>query len=188
MRPMKHGSKLSLLRAYPLNKLKVIWQFYICQDIECKKYWLIPTLRCCQYQCIQYAQFGQNPSSSSQGIERRRNADISQGSYISVINLWKLMINNPNLYLVNSAKSDLIPSICSKHMMIFSGNEMLTSIKDHNSVINLQKLMHNNSNPDLVNINAYAKFGRILSICSQDIEQRRNSDINKGPKLTHNNS
>ena len=30
--------------------------------------------------------------------------------------------------------------------------------------------MHNNPNLDLVNINAYAKFGQIPSICSQDID------------------
>ena len=64
---------------------------------------------------------------------------------------------------------------------IFSGNEILTAIKGHNSVINLQKLTHLNSNLDLVNINAYAKFGQIPSIRSQHIEQKLNSDINQGP-------
>ena len=43
----------------------------------------------------------------------------------------------------------------------------------------------NNPNLDLVNMNAYKKFGEILSICSQDIERIRNSvqnsDINQGP-------
>ena len=34
---------------------------------------------------------------------------------------------------------------------------------------------------DLVNIDAHTKFGLIMSICSQDIEQKRNSDLNKGP-------
>ena len=36
------------------------------------------------------------------------------------------------------------------------------------------------SNPKLdpVNINAYIKFGEILTICSQDIERKRNSDVN----------
>ena len=37
----------------------------------------------------------------------------------------------------------------------------------------------NNPNLDLVNINAYIKFGEILSICSQNFEQERNSDINQ---------
>ena len=41
--------------------------------------------------------------------------------------------------------------------------------------------MHNNPNLDFVNINAYAQFGQIPSICSQDIERNQNSDINQGP-------
>ena len=39
----------------------------------------------------------------------------------------------------------------------------------------------NNPNLDLVNMNAYTKFGEILSICSPDIEWKQNSDINQGP-------
>ena len=35
--------------------------------------------------------------------------------------------------------------------------------------------------PDLVNIDAHTKFGLIMSIRSQDIERKRNSDLNKGP-------
>ena len=34
---------------------------------------------------------------------------------------------------------------------------------------------------DLVNINAFIKFGQILSICSKDIERKQNSYINQGP-------
>ena len=41
--------------------------------------------------------------------------------------------------------------------------------------------MCNYPNLALININAYAKSGQILSICSQDIEQKRNSDLNQGP-------
>ena len=36
--------------------------------------------------------------------------------------------------------------------------------------------MCNNPNIDLVNMNAYVKFGEILSICSQDIEWKQNYD------------
>ena len=32
---------------------------------------------------------------------------------------------------------------------------------------------------DLVNINPYIRFGKILSICSQDTERKQNSDVNK---------
>ena len=34
---------------------------------------------------------------------------------------------------------------------------------------------------DLVNINAYIKFGEILSVCSQDIEGKPYSGINQRP-------
>ena len=57
-------------------------------------------------------------------------------------------------------------------LKILSGNEILTSIKGHNSVINLRKLTRNIPNLDIVNINAYAKFGQIPSTHSQDIEQK----------------
>ena len=36
-------------------------------------------------------------------------------------------------------------------------------------------------NLDPMNINAYIKFGEILSICSQDIECEGNSGVNQGP-------
>ena len=54
----------------------------------------------------------------------------------------------------------------------------LTIIKGHNLVVYLQKLTCNNSKLDLININAYAKFGLILS---QDIERKQTSDDNQGP-------
>ena len=34
---------------------------------------------------------------------------------------------------------------------------------------------------DVVNINAYLKFGEILSICSQDIERKQTFALNQGP-------
>ena len=37
-------------------------------------------------------------------------------------------------------------------------------------------MMCNNPNLDLVSINAYTKFGKFLSICSQGLEQKRNYD------------
>ena len=41
-------------------------------------------------------------------------------------------------------------------------------------------MMGNNPKLDLVNVDAHKK---ILTICSQGIEQKQNSDINQGPKL-----
>ena len=68
-------------------------------------------------------------------------------------------------------------------LKILSGNEILTSIKDNNSVANLRKMTLYNPNlhVDLINVNVYTKFGKILSIGSQDIERKRNSDINQRP-------
>ena len=43
--------------------------------------------------------------------------------------------------------------------------------------------MGNNPKLDLVNGDAHTKFGRILSIHSQDIERKRNSDVNQRPQL-----
>ena len=44
----------------------------------------------------------------------------------------------------------------------------------------------NIANPDLVNINAHTKFGQILSICSQDIEQKQHSERNFTSVKDHN--
>ena len=45
-----------------------------------------------------------------------------------------------------------------------------------------EKRCANNPTIDLVNMNAYIKFGEILSICSQDIERKQNFGVNQGPK------
>ena len=41
--------------------------------------------------------------------------------------------------------------------------------------------MCNNPNVEVVNMNAYIKFGEILSVCSQDIERKQNFGVNQGP-------
>ena len=60
-------------------------------------------------------------------------------------------------------------------------NQILTSIKGRNSVANLRKTNIYNNDLDLANDNLFTKFGLILSIRSQDIEQKPNSDFNQGP-------
>ena len=55
------------------------------------------------------------------------------------------------------------------------------SIKGRNSVKTLRKMMGNNPKLDLVNDDVHTKFSRIPSIRSQDIERKRNSDVNQGP-------
>ena len=89
--------------------------------------------------------------------------------------------NNPKLDLVNvevHTKFGRILSICLK---ILSGNEILTSIKGHNSVKILRKMTGYNPKLHLVNDDVHTKFGPILSIRCQDIERKRNSDVNQGP-------
>ena len=70
---------------------------------------------------------------------------------------------------------------CQFVLKILSGNEILTSIKGHNSDKILRKMMGNNPKLDLVNVDVHTKFGRILSMRSQDIERKQNSDVNQGP-------
>ena len=50
----------------------------------------------------------------------------------------------------------------------------------HNSVVNFRKTKIYITNVDLVNDNVYTKFGLNLSIRSQDMEQKPNSDVNQG--------
>ena len=62
-----------------------------------------------------------------------------------------------------------------------SGNEILMSIKGRNSLKIYRKITGNNPKLDIVNVDVHTKFGLILSIRSQDIEWKRNSDVNQGP-------
>ena len=68
--------------------------------------------------------------------------------------------------------------ICSQGI---ERNKILTSIKGQNSVKSLQKMTGNNPKLDLVNVDVHINFSQILSICSQDIERKQNSDVNQGP-------
>ena len=69
---------------------------------------------------------------------------------------------------------------CQFVIKILSGDEILTSIKGRNSVKILQTKTGNNPNLDLVNGDMQTRFGQILSIRSQDIERKRNSESMKG--------
>ena len=62
-------------------------------------------------------------------------------------------------------------------LKILTGHEILMSIKGHNCV----KMTGNNPKIDLNNVDEHINFGQILSICSRDIERKRNSDVNQGP-------
>ena len=70
---------------------------------------------------------------------------------------------------------------CQFVLKILSKNQILTTNKGHNSVANLRKTKIYNTNLDLVTDNVYTNFGLILSIRSQDIEEKPNFDVNQGP-------
>ena len=64
---------------------------------------------------------------------------------------------------------------------MLSVNEILTSIKGRNSIQTLRKMKGKSPKLDLINVNVHTKFGQIVFILSQDIERKRNSDVNQGP-------
>ena len=70
---------------------------------------------------------------------------------------------------------------CQFVLKILSENQILTSIRGRNSVANLRKTKIYYTNSDLVTENVYTNFGLILSIRSQDIEQKPKFDANQGP-------
>ena len=70
---------------------------------------------------------------------------------------------------------------CQLVLKKLSKNQILTSIKGRNSVANMRKTKIYNTNVDLVNDYVFTKFGLILSIRSQDIEQKPNFDVNQRP-------
>ena len=49
----------------------------------------------------------------------------------------------------------------------------------------VKKMLQNYPNVNLAQIDVYTKIGPILSICSQDIERKQNSDIYQGPSLCY---
>ena len=69
---------------------------------------------------------------------------------------------------------------CQLVLKKLSKNQILISIKGCNSVANMRKTRIYNTNVDLVTYNVFTKFGLILSIRSQDIEQKPNFDVNQG--------
>ena len=89
--------------------------------------------------------------------------------------------NNPKLDLVDVNVHTKFGQILSSALKILRGNEILTSIKGHNSVKILRKMTGNYPKLDHVNDDVNTKFGQILSIRSRDIEWKRNSEVNRGP-------
>ena len=99
----------------------------------------------------------------------------------SVANLRKTTIYDTNVDLVNDdVYIQNLVLFCQFVLKILSKNQILTSIKGRNSVANLRKTKIYDTNLDLVTNNVYTNFGLILSIRSQDIEQKPNFDVIKG--------
>ena len=72
---------------------------------------------------------------------------------------------------------------CELVLKILSGKKIKHKSRAITLVQMSEKIMCNNPKLDKVNLNAYIKFGGILSIRFQDIERKRNFGVNQGPKL-----
>ena len=101
----------------------------------------------------------------------------------SVKILQKITGNNPKLVKIMSMLICIqnLVGFCQCVLKILSGNEILKLIKGHNSLKILLKMTGNNPKLDPVSDDVHTKFGPILSIRSQDIERKQNSDVNQGP-------
>ena len=137
-----------------------------------------------------HTKFGRILSIRSQDIERKEILTSIKGRN-SVKILRKMTGNNPKLDLVNVDVHTKFGQILSIRSQDIERKEILTSTRivresDYSPASQLfwrvKKTMKGNYHKlDLINIDAHTKFGLIMSICSQDIERKRNSDLNKGP-------
>ena len=99
----------------------------------------------------------------------------------SVANLRKQRFTILTLILSMMMCKQNLVLFCQFVLKILSKNQILTSINGRKSVANLRKTKIYNTNLDLVTDSVYTNFGLILSIRSQDIEQKPNFDVNQGP-------
>ena len=60
-------------------------------------------------------------------------------------------------------------------------NHGTTEGQGESSIAPLFQSGANNPRLDLNNVDVHINFGQILSICSRDIERKRNYDVNQGP-------
>ena len=66
---------------------------------------------------------------------------------------------------------------CPFVLEILSGNKILTSIRAGTLSKNLRKMTGNNPKLDHINVDVHTKFCQILSIRSQNIKRKQNSDV-----------
>ena len=92
----------------------------------------------------------------------------------------ELSVHIANLTLIMSMIMCLqnMVSISLFFLKLLNKKRILTSIKGCNAVAKLRKITYYNPKVDLVNNNnIYTK----KLVCSQDVEEKLNSDINQGP-------
>ena len=113
-------------------------------------------------------------------VLQSQSTSIKSHNYAA--NLRYIMHSNSNFYLVKinvHTEIGRMPSICCYQNI---ERKRYSDINQRPRLCyKFAKIVGNNSNLDIVKINAYTKFGQIRSICSKDIEQKQNSDINQGP-------
>ena len=96
----------------------------------------------------------------------------------------EVKVNTNSYYVVFNVCAD----ICNQpthRLTLYSSfayfDRILRTIKLYQyTILDIQSMVYNHYN--LVNMNAYIKYVKIESISSQDIEWKRNSDVNEGPK------
>ena len=91
----------------------------------------------------------------------------------------ELGVHIANLTLIMSIIMCLqnMASISLFVLKLLNKKRILTSIKGCNGVAKLRKITFYNPKVDLVNNNIYTK----KLVCSQNVEEKLNSDINQGP-------
>ena len=143
--------------------------------------WAIVALRATCFNFNAFTKFYQNQSIGSQDIEHKRNFNINQARAITLLKLIKKYCSIIQIYILSISMQ--IQNLIEIHKLIhkiLSTNEILTSIKGHNSVKNWPKIRCIRYNIDLVFINAYIFFFLNSSICSEDIEEKHIFYIIKG--------
>ena len=125
----------------------------------------------------QVAQRGNDRSPESQQVFQ--NSSQVSKRFFQLVKSSKLRSPKLNLSMMMCIQNLVL--FCQFVLKILSKKQILTSIKGHNSVANLRKANIYNINVDLVNDNVLTKFGLILPIRSQDIEQKPNSYVKHGP-------
>ena len=84
---------------------------------------------------------------------------VRGSDYSPAIELSEQKETIPTLILLMLMCIQNLVKFCPLVLKILSGNEILTSIKGHNSVANKQNLPLYNTNLDIIYVNVYTKFG-----------------------------